>query len=339
MPERTPPRPRSRAREAGGSPEERVDPHTRTAAGPAAPLHRRLVGPLLALLTVLTWSTYSIASSLSAAQGFRPWGMTLLRFAGGALLVLPFLPRRRIADLDGLGWRRGLGLALAGGPLFGLPVYSAFMLAPLAHATVFPPSCVMVTGMVLSALLLGERPGPYQLGGGALLLLGLVALAYVGLAGGGRLTWLGDLLFALAGCSWGVFTFLLRRWRVAPVRAVAAVTIPSALAIVPAWLLITGGVPPPVPAGTVLAQWFFQGAMGGVLGVAAFGGAVRALGAAKASALPSFTPAVTTLLGMLALGHLPTRLELLGMVLATLGLLLAILGPGPRRPSAKTGKA
>src|SRR3954471_9058675 len=180
---------RSRAREAGGLPEERVDPHTRTAAEPAIPRHRRLAGPLLALLTVLTWSTYSIASSLAAAQGFRPWDMTLLRFAGGALLVLPFLPRRRIADLDGLGWRRGTGLALAGGPLFGLVVYSAFALAPLAHATVFPPSCVMVTGMALSALLLGERPGPHQLGGG------------------GRLTWLGDLLFALAGCSWGVFTF------------------------------------------------------------------------------------------------------------------------------------
>jgi hypothetical protein len=143
--------------------------------------------------------------------------MTLLRFAGGALLVLPFLLYRgRLHDLDGLGWRRGVGLALAGGPLFGLVVYSAFALAPLAHATVFPPACVMVTGMALSALLLGERPGRYQLAGCALLALGLLALAYDGLAGGGRLTWLGDLLFALAGCSWGVFTFLLRRWRVAP---------------------------------------------------------------------------------------------------------------------------
>ena len=129
----------------------------------------------------------------------------------------------------------------------------------------------------------------------------------------------------------------MRRWRVAPLRAVAAVTVPSALAIVPAWLLITGGVPPPAPAGTILAQWFFQGAMGGVLGVAAFGGAARALGAAKASALPSFTPAVTTLLGIPALGRLPTRLELLGMGLATLGLLLAILGPGPRRAGSRAG--
>jgi drug/metabolite transporter (DMT)-like permease len=297
-----------------------------------------LAGPLLALLTVLTWSTYSLASAAGAAQGLRPWDMTLLRFGGGALLVLPFLARRgRLRDLDGLGWRRGAGLALAGGPLFGLVVYSAFALAPLAHATVFPPACVMVTGMALSALLLRERPGRYQLGGCALLGLGLVALAYDGLAAGGRLTWLGDLLFALAGCSWGVFTFLLRRWRVAPLRAVAAVTVPSALAIVPAWLLITGGALPPAPAGTVLAQWFFQGAMGGVLGVAAFGGAVRALGAAKASALPSFTPAVTTLLSVPVLGRLPTRLELLGMALATLGLLLAILGPGPRpaRPRAE----
>src|SRR3954453_15809667 len=77
-------------------------------------------------------------------------------------------------------------------------------------------------------------------------------------------------------------------------------------------------------------QWFFQGAMGGVLGVAAFGGAVRALGAARASALPSFTPAVTTLFSIPVLARLLTRLELLGMALATAGLLLAILGPGPR---------
>jgi hypothetical protein len=93
------------------------------------------------------------------------------------------------------------------------------------------------------------------------------------------------MLFALAGYSWGVFTFLLRRWRVAPLCAVAAMTISSALAIAPARLLITGGVLPPVPASTILAQQFFQGAMGGVLGVVAFGGAVRARGAAKASRL------------------------------------------------------
>ena len=69
--------------------------------------------------------------------------------------------------------------------------------------------------------------------------------------------------------------------------------------------------------------------------MAAFGGAVRALGAAKASALPSFTPAVTTLLSVPVLGRPPARLELLGMGLATLGLLLAILGPGPRQAGSR----
>ena len=36
-------------------------------------------------------------------------------------------------------------------------------------------------------------------------------------------------------------------------------------------------------------------------------------------------------LGILVIGHLPARLALLGMGLATLGLLLAILRPKPRR--------
>ncbi len=76
-----------------------------------------------------------------------------------------------------------------------------------------------------------------------------------------------------------------------------------------------------------------------MLGVAAFGGAVRALGAAKASALPSFTPAATTLVSIPVLGRLPTLLELLGMGLATLGLLLAILGPGPEPMEASSERA
>jgi len=63
--------------------------------------------------------------------------MTLLRFGGGALLVLPFLARRGgLRNLDGLGWRRGVGLSLVGGPLFGLVVYSGFALAPRAHPAV-----------------------------------------------------------------------------------------------------------------------------------------------------------------------------------------------------------
>ena len=45
---------------------------------------------------------------------------------------------------------------------------------------------------------------------------------------------------------------------------------------------------------------------------------------------------MTTLVGVPVLGRLPTPLELLGMALATAGLLLAILGPGPR-PAARRG--
>src|SRR4028119_628009 len=68
----------------------------------AVPLHCRFAGPLLALLTVLTWSTYSIASAAGAAPGLRPWDTTPLRFAGGAPRRPPPAPPPRppLADLQ-----------------------------------------------------------------------------------------------------------------------------------------------------------------------------------------------------------------------------------------------
>lgn len=281
-------------------------------------------GVLLGLLTVLVWAVYNVGAKWGTARGFRALDLTLLRYAVAGVLVLPFLRRMGVRDLGGLGWRRGLGLALAAGPLFGLLVNTGFRHAPLAHGVVLGPAATMFAGLGLSWRFAGERPRPSQLAGMGLLIGGLVAMALDGAGAGGRsAVWLGDAAFLGSGTLWGLFTFLLRRWRVGALQAVAAVSLPSLVVFVPVYFALTGGQGPPASWTEIGLEAVYQGVLGGFIGVVAYGAVVRLLGVARASLFPALVPAVATAIGVAVLGEAPRPLQLLGIGVSTLGLMIA----------------
>lgn len=297
------------------------------------------VGVACGLASVLIWATYNIASSIGMSGGFRALDLTLLRFATPGFVLVPFVLHRALRSGGGgamgaLGWTRALWLALAGGPVFGVLVYSGFQFAPLAHGVVVAPAAGMLTGMLLGQRFGGERLAGSQWAGAAVMVAGLLFLASEGLSGTRHDLWIGDLIWAASGVMWGVFTFLLKRWQVSPSDAVAAVGIPSILIFLPIYLAATGGTLPPVSGAAIAAQVFFQGVLGGLLGILAYGVTVRRLGAGRAAVFPSFTPAVATVLAVPVLGEVPTVPELIGMALAAAGLLMAL---GGRTCGARAG--
>ncbi len=69
-------------------------------------------------------------------------------------MLLPLALRDGIADLNGIGWGRGIVLTILGGPGIAIVSYSGFLLVPLGHGGVIQPSCAALFGLVLATVVL-----------------------------------------------------------------------------------------------------------------------------------------------------------------------------------------
>ena len=284
-----------------------------------------LQGLAWGLLAAAIWASYSVLARLGVKAGLSPGDLTLLRFAPGALLMAPLLWRWGWRDLAGIGWRRGLLLAVLAGPGFSLLFMTGFTLAPLAHGAVVAPAFQMLTGLVLAAAIAHQRWTRETAAGAAAVLLGLACIGGDSLLHGeGPRTLLGDALFASAGACWGVFGALSRRWQVDPLRVTGVVVVLSFALFAPGFLLLAdlGRLAAAGPAMLAL-QVLAQGLGAGLVAVLAFSRAAALLGSGRAAFFGALVPGAAALLAIPVLGEVPTGLQVLGIVAVVLGLLVA----------------
>lgn len=289
-----------------------------------------LFGFLAGLAAAVTWSSYFAMSRVGVLGGLGPAELMVLRFAGVCLMAVPcflFLPGWRLRDLAGVGWLRSLALAAFVGPLYMLLAGTAFTLAPLAHGAVIQPSTAATMTLLLSIVLLRERPRPMQIAGTGVIVSGIVIIV-VGEAGAGTAgpnAWIGDVLFFTVGTLWAIFTMLLRHWRLDGLRATMAFSLVSGLIGLPGYALIVGTHPlTEISLSMLLSQLVVQGLLAGGIAIILFGKAVTALGAGKAGVFPALVPALALLVGIPVAGEIPTTVQLLGLGAVSLGLPLAL---------------
>ena len=289
-----------------------------------------LFGFLAGLAAAATWSSYFAVSRVGVLGGLGPGELMVLRFAGVCLMAVPcflFLPGWRLRDLAGVGWLRSIALAAFVGPLYMLLAGTAFTLAPLAHGAVIQPSTAAAMTLLLSILLLRERPRPLQIAGTGMIVAG-IAIIVVGEASAGTAgptAWIGDLLFFIVGTLWAIFTMLLRHWRLDGLRATMAFSLVSGLVALPGYALIVGPEPlTHISWSMLLSQLIVQGLLAGGVAIILFGKAVTALGAGKAGVFPALVPALALLVGIPVAGEIPTTLQLVGLSSVSLGLPLAL---------------
>ena len=197
--------------------------------------------------------------------------------------------------------------------------YSGFILVPLGHGGIIQPSTAALLGLVLSTLVLHERLPPRRVAGALAIVAGLVviggeALTTIGVHGLG-----GDLLFALAGAFFATFGMLLRKWRVDPTRATIVVSVLS-LIVLPIYGMLVGfehmfsfGL------WENLLQAVLQGLGAGPAAIYLFTRAVVLLGAGRAAVVPTLVPPCVLLIGWIALGIVPSVLQLIGLAIVLVG--------------------
>jgi drug/metabolite transporter (DMT)-like permease len=295
----------------------------RPPAAPAAP--SAMAGLCWGLLAAAIWASYSVLARLAVKAGLSPADLTLLRFAPGALLMAPLLWHWGWRDLAGIGWRRGLLLAGLAGPGFSLLFMNGFAYAPLAHGAVIAPACQMLAGLGLSAWLAQQRLTRETMFGAGFVVLGLFFMGGDSLRHTeGALTLLGDLQFAAAGCCWGMFGALSRRWQVDPLRVTAVVVVLSFAMFAPPFLLLADlGRLASASSGMLLLQVLAQGLGAGLVAVLAFSRAAALLGSGRAAFFGALVPGAASLLAIPVLGEVPSLLQVLGIVAVVSGLLVA----------------
>ena len=295
----------------------------------ASPLTRRLspaaAGLAWGLLAAAIWSVYTVLARLGIKSGLSPLDMTLLRFTPGALVMLPFVWRWGLRDLAGIGWRHGAVLAALSGPVFSLLMMTGFAHAPLAHGAVIAPASQMLTGIGLSAWLARAPVTRETVTGAAFVLLGL---AFMGgdalLHAGGDAVLLGDALFAAAGCSWGLFGALSRRWRVDAVRVTGVAVVLSLAMFAPLYAAVADPRALLAAApGFVALQAVAHGLGAGLVAVLAYSRAAVLLGPGRAAFFGAMVPGAASLLAIPMLGEVPTGLQVAGVLAVVAGLLLA----------------
>lgn len=290
-----------------------------------APLSDTQRGYLLGLFTVTIWGSYLAMNRYGTASGLTMADMCLLRYGPAALIMLPYFLRHQPATLGGIGWRRGLVLTMILGPSFTYLAVGGYYFAPLAHGAVFQPSGLILSGLVLGIVVLREPLTPLHMLGVAIIVGGLAVVAGPALFSGGANAWMGDCLFFLAGCSWGLYTVLSKRWATPPITATALISVLSGAVFVPLFVATeTFERLAALPLPNLLSQLVIQGALSAVVATIAFTRAAQLLGASRVSAFPALVPVVAILIGVPVTGEWPTLLQAVGIVLVVTGLMTAI---------------
>ncbi len=292
-------------------------------------LHRRnaiLAGVACGTGASLCWAAGFAGVRHGLDIGFSATDLAVHRFLWSGLAFLPLILRRGRRRLCGVGWGRGVVLALLVGPGFSILSFSGFLLVPLGHGGVIQPACVTLGGVILAALLLGERLAPSRAVGALIIVCGLVVIGGETMLKSGLGAVPGDLVFVLAGLMFATFGIVLRLWRIGALPATAAINVLS-LAVLPAYAL-AGGFAHMAAQGwrENLLQAVLQGVLSGPAAQYLFARSVAILGAGRAAVFPSLVPPFVLLIGWLVLGEAPTALELTGLAIVLLGFRLAQRG-------------
>lgn len=294
---------------------------------PARPVGALPLVPAAAF--VLVWSSGYISGPYGV-QHIAPFTLLALRFTVAALLAL--LLARLLRGPLRIDRRTAGRIALTGVVMnaiqFGA-MYLAFdaglgaTLASLLHAL------TPVLTAVLAAMFLKEALSRRQLIGLAIGVAGVLIVLGPDIEGAGGALGIGLAAFSAITLSLGT---LGQRWighGPDPIWSAAiqfSVSVPP-LAVIALALEGTHAVTDPLRGGIAVV---FLAVVNSIIGLLLLGALVRRGGAGAGSSLFFLSPPVTAVLAWLVLGETLGPLELLGLVVAVVGVALGTRSPGPR---------
>ena len=281
-----------------------------------------LTGAAYGTLAALIWAGFPAITKLAmASDTLTAWDVTALRFGVAGLILLPVFLRRGLGTMR---WPVALLLACGAGAPYVLLTAGGLAFAPAGHMGVITPSCMLLGSTLGSWLVLRE---PLHIGRviGALTIFGgILMLGWDGLTNHGEQTWIGDLMFVMGGVFWASYTIGSRVWSVEPFHATVVVAVLSMAIYLPGYALLAEPQLATAPWSEIVIQAVFQGLLSAIVALLLYTRAVAILGAARGAVFAALVPSFSLLVAIPLLREIPTPLQLAGVVLVTIGMVLAL---------------
>lgn len=302
----------------------------RELAQPAQGRRNFLVGVAFGLLVVLIWAGWVIATRFAVTTQLRPFDIAFIRYLVASAILMPVIFRHGL-KLRQIGIGCSAMLVCGAGLPFLLVSSTGMKFAPASDVGAIMIGTMPLFVALLSALINRERFDRVRVIGFAAVVVGILCIAAHGLLDFQSGAWRGHVLFLVGAILWAGYTLAFRRAGIGPWHAAALINLCSLVIFTPFYFLVIGSQLLLAPPRELIIQAMMQGIVSAIIGLFAYGEAVRRLGPSHAAVLGSLTPVVAALLGIPLLGEIPTGLTWLGIIVVSAGVALASGGLSGRR--------
>jgi len=279
-------------------------------------------GYLAAFGTVAIWAGFLVISRLGGKTALTGWDIAALRLGVGSALLLPFS--------WGLGWSvwRDLKLwtlALSGGAIFLVLIYSGLKLSPAAHGGILMPGMQPFLVTLWAWPILKTRPPKQRLIALLPIALGVlcVAMPTITVLHPDLSTLTGDALLLSASTVWALYSVLAKKWSYDPWLLTRFLAVASALVYLPVYLLFLPKGIDQVSYGMLALQGLYQGIGPTILAMLLFLRAVELLGAERTGALISLVPIIAGLAAVPLLDEPLSGWLIAGLAFVSMGAFMA----------------
>ncbi|MFW2149281.1 DMT family transporter [Acinetobacter sp. TY1] len=272
----------------------------------------RNMGYVYVAITMCIWGGFTITSRLNAIWHISAWDITALRFGLAFCILTPILIYKK--DTTFLFKKEPFILAMLGGVVYCLTSYSAFHYVPAAHAAIFLNGCIPLATAIAAYLLFKEPFDKHTWISLSIMLCAISGMSLLMYRETGVAFGFGDLLFFLSAVWWGIFTVLLKQWKLSAWHAMTGVAIWSAIVYIPVYLLF---LPKHLADSTfahLAMQTVFHGIFVVMIATLAYIEAIKRLGAFQTGSIVTLAPFIAAIIAVPLLGESLSLAMICGLI-------------------------
>ena len=272
----------------------------------------RNMGYVYVAITMCIWGGFTITSRLNAIWHISAWDITALRFGLAFCILMPILIYKK--DTAFLFKKEPFILAMLGGVVYCLTSYSAFHYVPAAHAAIFLNGCIPLTTAVAAYLLFKEPFDKHTWVSLSIMLCAISGMSFLMYRETGVAFGFGDFLFFLSAVWWGIFTVLLKQWKLSAWHAMTGVAIWSAIIYIPVYLLFLPKNLADATFAHLAMQTVFHGIFVVMIATLAYIEAIKRLGAFQTGSIVTLAPFIAAIIAVPLLGESLSLAMICGLI-------------------------